>query len=164
MFLTGSTFLNYKVYPSLDLERFSWFGAILESSFSIVEIECSCYSTSCWYFFYVWIYSLKYSWLQAYRDRVYTGLSKYHGTPIGADNPRRRQKRTSTSTSILKKKNNVTDNPAGNKRKASTPRSRIKRSDAPIYKDPLASSKLQMIKNIRADRENKKAEAVTRAK
>ncbi|WOH04117.1 hypothetical protein DCAR_0623525 [Daucus carota subsp. sativus] len=101
----------------------------------------------------------------AYRDRVYTGLSKYHGTPIGADNPRRRQKRASTSTSILKKKkNNVTDNPAGNERKASTPRSRIKRSNAPIYKDPLASSKLQMIKTIRADRENKKAEAVRRAK
>lgn len=99
---------------------------------------------------------------QAYRDRVYSGLSKYHGTPIGADNPRRRPKRTSTS--IAKKKNNVKDNPVGNTRTSSTQQTRKKRSNVPIYKDPLASSKLQMIKNIRADRENKKAEAMTRAK
>lgn len=99
---------------------------------------------------------------QAYRDRVYTGLSKYHGTPIGADNPRRRPKRTSTS--IPKKKNNVTDNPAGNIRKSPSRQTRMKKSNAPIFKDPQASSKLQMIKNIRAERENKKAEAMTRAK
>ncbi|KAL8098781.1 hypothetical protein AgCh_031485 [Apium graveolens] len=98
----------------------------------------------------------------AYRDRVYSGLSKYHGTPIGADNPRRRPKRTSTS--IPKKTNNVTVNPAGNTRKSPSRQTRMKKSNAPIYKDPQASSKLQMIKNIRADRENKKAEAMTRAK
>ncbi|XP_028078201.1 uncharacterized protein LOC114280066 [Camellia sinensis] len=37
----------------------------------------------------------------------------------------------------------------------------------PLFKDPLASSKLEMIKNIRAERaaaENKKTEAIERAK
>ncbi|KAK1358568.1 IENR2 domain-containing protein [Heracleum sosnowskyi] len=100
----------------------------------------------------------------AYRDRVYSGLSKYHGTPIGADNPRRRQKRASSSTSTSKKKKNVTDNSARNTTKSTTQQTIKKKSKMPIYTDPLASSKLEMIKNIRADRENKKAEAITRAK
>ncbi|XP_074375816.1 uncharacterized protein LOC141717577 isoform X2 [Apium graveolens] len=107
----------------------------------------------------------------AYRDRVYSGLSKYHGTPIGADNPRRRKKTssssntsTSSSTSISKKKKIVTDNSACNTTKRTTQQTIKKRSKMPIYTDPLASSKLKMIKNIRADRENKKAEAITRAK
>lgn len=41
------------------------------------------------------------------------------------------------------------------------------RSNMPLFKDPLASSKLEMIKNIRAERaaaENKKTEAIERAK
>lgn len=108
-----------------------------------------------------------FSWLnQAYRDRVYSGLSKYHGTPIGADNPRRRPKRTSSSssTSLSKKKKNVTDNSARRTTKSTTQKTIKKRSKMPIYTDPLASSKLEMIKNIRADRENKNAEAITRAK
>lgn len=43
----------------------------------------------------------------------------------------------------------------------------LKRNNTPLYKDPLASSKLEMLKNIRAQRaaaENKKIEAVARAK
>ncbi|WOG99080.1 hypothetical protein DCAR_0518428 [Daucus carota subsp. sativus] len=99
-----------------------------------------------------------------YRDRVYTGLSKYHGTPIGADNPRRRHKRTSSNTNTSKKKKNVADISARNTTKSTTQKAIKKRSKMPIYTDPLASSKLEMIKNIRADRENKKAEAITRAK
>lgn len=46
-------------------------------------------------------------------------------------------------------------------------RNRLKRNNSPLYKDPLASSKLEMLKNIRTQRaaaENKKIEAVARAK
>ncbi|CAL5331596.1 unnamed protein product [Camellia sinensis] len=85
----------------------------------------------------------------AYRDRVCTALYKYHGTP----NP-------------TKKKANDTDNSTGNVTESQKRRTRL-RSNMPLFKDPLASSKLEMIKNIRAERaaaENKKTEAIERAK
>lgn len=102
---------------------------------------------------------------QAYRDRVYSGLSKYHGTPVGLEKPRRRPTsgRQPRRTSLAKKKDNM-DNSAGNEAKSQNQRTRLKKSKVPLYKDPLASTKLEMIKNIRAERENKKTEAITRAK
>ncbi|KAF5936580.1 hypothetical protein HYC85_024086 [Camellia sinensis] len=86
----------------------------------------------------------------AYRDRVCTALYKYHGTPVGAERKRKRRpssERQPRTQNPTKKKANDTDNSTGN--------------------DPLASSKLEMIKNIRAERaaaENKKTEAIERAK
>ncbi|KAL7233322.1 hypothetical protein ACSBR1_017034 [Camellia fascicularis] len=105
----------------------------------------------------------------AYRDRVCTALNKYHGTPVGAERkPKRRpsserQPRTQNPT---KKKANDTDNSTGNVTESQKRRTRL-RSNMPLFKDSLASSKLEMIKNIRAERaaaENKKTEAIERAK
>ncbi|CAL5382941.1 unnamed protein product [Camellia sinensis] len=105
----------------------------------------------------------------AYRDRVCTALYKYHGTPVGAERKPKskpsseRQPRTQNPT---KKKANDTDNSTGNVTESQKRRTRL-RSNMPLFKDPLASSKLEMIKNIRAERaaaENKKTEAIERAK
>ncbi|KAI8028141.1 Protein WVD2-like 7 [Camellia lanceoleosa] len=105
----------------------------------------------------------------AYRDRICTALYKYHGTPVGAERKPKsrpsseRQPRTQNPT---KKKANDTDNSTGNVTESQKRRTRL-RSNMPLFKDPLASSKLEMIKNIRAERaaaENKKTEAIERAK
>ncbi|CAL5382937.1 unnamed protein product [Camellia sinensis] len=105
----------------------------------------------------------------AYRDRVCTALYKYHSTPVGAKRmPKRRpsserQPRTQNPT---KKKANDTDNSTGNVTESQKRRTRL-RSNMPLFKDPLAISKVEMIKNIRAERaaaENKKTEAIERAK
>ncbi|KAI8027794.1 Protein WVD2-like 7 [Camellia lanceoleosa] len=105
----------------------------------------------------------------AYRDRICTALYKYHGTPVGAERKPKsrpsseRQPRTQNPT---KKKTNDTDNSTGNVTESQKRRTRL-RSNMPLFKDPLASSKLEMIKNIRAEKaaaENKKTEAIERAK
>ncbi|CAK9144693.1 unnamed protein product [Ilex paraguariensis] len=106
----------------------------------------------------------------AYRDRVYSGLSKYHGTPIGVE---RKLKRRPSGDRELRKKSPVTkrgndmNDSAGSETKSENLQPRLKRANAPMYKDPLSNSKLEMIKNIRAQRaatETKKSEAITRAK
>ncbi|CAL5383200.1 unnamed protein product [Camellia sinensis] len=105
----------------------------------------------------------------AYRDRVCTALYKYHGTPVGAQRKRKRRpssERQPRTQNPTKKKANGTDNSTGNVTESQKRRTRL-RSNMPLFKDPLASSKLEMIKNIRAERaaaENKKTEAIERAK
>ncbi|CAL5371739.1 unnamed protein product [Camellia sinensis] len=105
----------------------------------------------------------------AYRDRVCTALYKYHGTPVGAERKRKRRpssERQPRTQNPTKKKANDTDNSTGNVTESQKRRTRL-RSSMPLFKDPLASSKLEMIKNIRAERaaaENKKTEAIERAK
>ncbi|KAM7480669.1 hypothetical protein LguiA_028882 [Lonicera macranthoides] len=103
-----------------------------------------------------------------YRDRVYSGLSKYHGTAVGVEKPRRRPSSDrQTRRSAQKKKSDLTDNSSVSETGYKTQRPKLKRSKMPKYEDPLASSKLEMIKNIRARRaaaENEKNEAITRAK
>ncbi|CAL5439038.1 unnamed protein product [Camellia sinensis] len=105
----------------------------------------------------------------AYRDRVCTALYKYHGTPVGAERKRKRRpssERQPRTQNPTKKKANDTDNSTGNVTESQKRRTRL-RSNMPLFKDPLASSKLEMIKNIRAERaaaENKKTEAIERAK
>ncbi|CAL5331831.1 unnamed protein product [Camellia sinensis] len=105
----------------------------------------------------------------AFRDRVCTALYKCHGTPVGAERKRKRRpssERQPRTQSPTKKKANDTDNSAGNVTESQKRRTRL-RSNMPLFKDPLASSKLEMIKNIRAERaaaENKKTEAIERAK
>ncbi|XP_059638612.1 uncharacterized protein LOC132280871 isoform X2 [Cornus florida] len=102
-----------------------------------------------------------------YRDRVCTALAKYHGIPaVGAEN-RSRRKPSGDRQPRKKKKAVDADNSPTNETKSQRPRSRLKRSNMPLYKDPLATSKLEMIKNIRAQRaaaETKKTEAIERAK
>ncbi|CAL5331515.1 unnamed protein product [Camellia sinensis] len=105
----------------------------------------------------------------AYCDRVCTALYKYHGTPVGAERKRKRRpssERQPRTQNPTKKKANDTDNSTGNVTESQKRRTRL-RSNMPLFKDPLASSKLEMIKNIRAERaaaENKKTEAIERTK
>ncbi|KAJ6348000.1 hypothetical protein OIU76_004485 [Salix suchowensis] len=101
-----------------------------------------------------------------YRERVYSGLSKFHGTQAGAARkPRRVPSSSSQSARRDSSKRRSSDTEKGNTR---SPIQKLRRrSKTPSYKDPLASSKLEMIKNIRAQRtatETKKNEAIERAR
>ncbi|WCJ39289.1 hypothetical protein M5689_020287 [Euphorbia peplus] len=101
-----------------------------------------------------------------YRERVCSALSKYHGSPVGAERrPRRRPNIQPKKRDPTKRSGNI-NNLNGNDAISTIEqlRSRIK---APVYKDPMAKSKLQMLKNIKAERaatETKKTEAVERAR
>ncbi|GAB4849975.1 hypothetical protein Ancab_029274 [Ancistrocladus abbreviatus] len=107
-----------------------------------------------------------------YRERVYAGLSKYHGTPVGLERATRRAMRRRSSGEaqprrVSKKKEVVVEKSALNVMKMKIQQPRVKKRKAPLYEDPLASSKLEMIKNIRAQRaasEVKKNEALEQAK
>lgn len=105
-----------------------------------------------------------------YRDRVCSGLAKYHGIKPGTERkPRRRPsdgEQTSRRRPIIKKRTSY-NNYATAESKIKTQRLRLRRNSAPQYKDPLASSKLEMIKDIRAKRavaDTKKTEAIERAR
>ncbi|KAJ0242348.1 hypothetical protein HA466_0208250 [Hirschfeldia incana] len=99
----------------------------------------------------------------AYRERVCSGLAKYHGIPDGAE---RRRRRPSGNAEPRKKNPTVkTTRDSETVRKVQVVKVRKRRG--PVYKDPLASSKLEMIKSIRAQRvaeESKKMDAVQRAR
>ncbi|KAH0920623.1 hypothetical protein HID58_020641 [Brassica napus] len=99
----------------------------------------------------------------AYRERVCSGLAKYHGIPEGAE---RRRRRPSGNAEPRKK-----SPPTKTTRVLETVRKvqvvKVRKRRTPVYKDPLASSKLEMIKSIRAKRvaeESKKMDAVQRAR
>ncbi|KAJ6839601.1 uncharacterized protein M6B38_314370 [Iris pallida] len=105
-----------------------------------------------------------------YRGRVCSALSKYHGVPVGGEK-RPRRKRPSETSSV--KRGSVKKKPTQpkgvNEETKSIKKvvSRRRRNSNPSYKDPMASSKLEMIKKIRADRaamETRKREATERAK
>ncbi|KAJ6308686.1 hypothetical protein OIU76_018299 [Salix suchowensis] len=97
-----------------------------------------------------------------YRERVYSGISKYHGTTVGAErNPRRRPSGGSQSARQDSTRRRTNDTEKGVTR--SPIQQFRRRSKTPSYKDPLAHTKLEMIKNIRAERtatETKKNEAI----
>ncbi|KAM3245804.1 hypothetical protein P3L10_007571 [Capsicum annuum] len=105
-----------------------------------------------------------------YRTRVRSSLAKYHGIPYEAERRPRRKPISDGQTrkrSPPKKKDNEMDNLVKPEHKSQVQRARLRRKNAPMYKDPLASSKLEMLKNIRAQRvgiDQKKIEAITRAK
>lgn len=105
----------------------------------------------------------------AYRERVCSALAKYHGIPEGA--PRKPRRRPSGDTQSTRSPANKTTShildSAGSETKSQNQKTRLKKSNPPMYKDPLANSKLEMIKNIRAQRvaaETKKTEAIERAR
>ncbi|CAA2982479.1 Hypothetical predicted protein [Olea europaea subsp. europaea] len=106
----------------------------------------------------------------AYRNRVCSALAKFYGIPVGVERKPRRKPSEGSQTrkrSPPKKKVNEKDNLLTPVNKSEILRNRLKRNNSPLYKDPLASSKLEMLKNIRTQRaaaENKKIEAVARAK
>ncbi|XP_011048638.1 PREDICTED: uncharacterized protein LOC105142620 [Populus euphratica] len=96
-----------------------------------------------------------------YRERVFSGISKYHGTPVGAERKPRRRPSGARQDSARR----TNDTEKGDTR--SSIQQLRRRSKTPSYKDPLAPSKLEMIKNIRAGRtatETKKNEAIERAR
>ncbi|XP_051119565.1 uncharacterized protein LOC127243530 [Andrographis paniculata] len=100
-----------------------------------------------------------------YRDRVCTGLSKFHGTDVVARKPRTPTTRSRPTQRSRREKDN-----ASNLEKRCTiqvQRPRLKSPRGPSYKDPLANSKLEMIKDIRAQRAaavTGRSEAVFKAK
>ena len=95
-------------------------------------------------------------------------MAKYYESADGAE---RKVKRKSSSRSQTprtpKKKLSSAERLIVIERKVKNQSSKLKKRTAPKYKDPLASSKLEMLKNIRAQRvasEASKNEAVERAK
>ncbi|OIW13521.1 hypothetical protein TanjilG_29262 [Lupinus angustifolius] len=99
-----------------------------------------------------------------YRGRVVSALAKYHGSEAGAE---RKPRRPSVRTQPIRKKDTKTStNNVKNSPKVVYP-IQLKKSKSPAYKDPLVNSKLQMIKNIRAQRaaaETEHAQAVAQAR
>ncbi|CAB4302667.1 unnamed protein product [Prunus armeniaca] len=100
-----------------------------------------------------------------YRDRVCSALAKYYDSSYGAERkPRKKPSSTTESTRRSPAKKKVSEE---GDIKIQNQRLRLRRSKAPMFKDPLTSSKMEMIKNIRAQRaaaENKKTEAIERAR
>ncbi|KAK8664474.1 hypothetical protein V6N13_084263 [Hibiscus sabdariffa] len=104
-----------------------------------------------------------------YRERVCSGLAKYHGIPSGAERKPKRKPTAGTQSkqSPSNRKASDTDYSSASETISPIERIRIRRRNIPLYKDPMASSKLEMLKNIRAQRaaeESKKTEAVGRAR
>ncbi|XP_041001741.1 uncharacterized protein LOC121247461 [Juglans microcarpa x Juglans regia] len=105
-----------------------------------------------------------------YRDRVCAGLAKHYGIPPNAErNPQRRSSSgiQTSRRSPTKKRDCATDNSSMVENKIQNQQLRLRRHSEPRYKDPMANSKLEMIKNIRAERaaaETKKTVAVERAR
>ncbi|KAL5755442.1 hypothetical protein ACOSQ2_020188 [Xanthoceras sorbifolium] len=105
-----------------------------------------------------------------YRERVCSGLAKFHGSPVGAERkPRRKPSGVTRSRTRnpVKEKDIDTNSSPWSEPLSRIERMRLRRSNTPLYKDPSASSKLEMIKNIRAQRaaaESKKMEAIERAR
>ncbi|XP_047957991.1 uncharacterized protein LOC125203642 [Salvia hispanica] len=104
-----------------------------------------------------------------YRTRVYSGLAKYHGKPEGKEwKPKRKPAGDGQAQSRGRKDKDENDAAARRRTKNLNQPIRAKRRKAPSYKDPLASTKLEMLKNIRAKRavavNNPKIEAINNAK
>ncbi|KAJ0250487.1 hypothetical protein HA466_0138120 [Hirschfeldia incana] len=98
-----------------------------------------------------------------YRERVCSGLAKYHGIPEGGERRRRRP----SGNAEPRKKNPPTKTTREPERQIRVKVVKVRKRRTPVYKDPLASSKLEMIKSIRAQRvaeESKKMGAVERAR
>lgn len=96
-------------------------------------------------------------------------MAKYHGTEAGAERkPRRRPSDGIQSTRRSPIKEKATDTSIFVKTDDRILiQKQLKRSKSPVYKDPLVSSKLEMIKNIRVQRaaaETKQIEAIERAR
>ncbi|XP_054783692.1 uncharacterized protein LOC129290760 [Prosopis cineraria] len=103
-----------------------------------------------------------------YRQRVCSALAKYHGT---ADKTERKPRRKpsdgteSTRRNPLRKKSTETRSFANSNGRIT--QKQLRRRSSPVYKDPLASFKFDMIMNIRAQRadaETKQTEAIERAR
>lgn len=108
---------------------------------------------------------------QEYRQRVCSALAKFHGSEAGAERKPRRRPSDGTQRprrSPIRRKATDAASILVNSDDRILYKKQLKRRKSPVYKDPLVSSKLEMIKNIRAQRaseENKQAEkAIERAR
>ncbi|XP_020868939.1 uncharacterized protein LOC9330523 isoform X2 [Arabidopsis lyrata subsp. lyrata] len=101
----------------------------------------------------------------SYRERVCSGLAKYHGIPVGVERRRRRPRTDAEPRKKNPTKKSTRDSEF--ERQSQVQVVKVRKRKTPVYKDPLASSKLEMIKSIRAKRvaeESKKMDAVERAR
>ncbi|XP_030466770.2 uncharacterized protein LOC115685789 [Syzygium oleosum] len=105
-----------------------------------------------------------------YRNKVYSGMVKHYGTPVRAQRKSRRRKIDTLESRKMdpaEKRPDDTEIAFRSDTRVDLQQSRLRRSKMPLYKDPLVSSKLGMIKNIRAEREamdTKAIEAVEQAR
>ncbi|XVF27159.1 hypothetical protein REPUB_Repub14bG0082600 [Reevesia pubescens] len=104
-----------------------------------------------------------------YRERVCYGLAKHHGIPVGAERKPKRKPTAGTQSKQSLSKSKASDMNYSSTSETINPieRLRLRRRNKPLYKDPMASSKLEMLKNIKAQRvaeESKKTEAVEHAR
>lgn len=106
---------------------------------------------------------------QEYRERVCYGMAKHYGTPVGTSQKLRRKSYNKQSERTRLSKNDSDDNEIASTTVVNSKVQKLKvaKRNKPQYNDPLAGSKLEMIKNIRAQRaaaEKKAVEAVERAR
>ncbi|KAE8722909.1 peroxisome bioproteinsis protein 2 [Hibiscus syriacus] len=104
-----------------------------------------------------------------YRERVCSGLAKFHGIPSEAERKPKRKPTSGTQCKQIPLKRKASDTIDSSASETISPIEliRIRRRNKSLYKDPMANSKLEMLKNIRAQRaaeETKKTEAVERAR
>ncbi|PIN21246.1 hypothetical protein CDL12_06036 [Handroanthus impetiginosus] len=102
-----------------------------------------------------------------YRNRVRSSFAKFYGLEGVERKPRRKLSGERQTRKRSHTKKDETDNLVKHEMKSQAQRFRLKRSRASFYRDPFASSKLEMLKNIRAQRAapaNQKSEAISRAK
>ncbi|EYU45920.1 hypothetical protein ABFS82_04G089900 [Erythranthe guttata] len=103
-----------------------------------------------------------------YRNRVCSGLAKFYGISERVERKPRiiRQSGNGDGQARKRRSTNKDENFHLGKRETKG-QVRSKRRKPPLYKDPFASSKLEMLKNIRAQRASsvsKKSEAISMAK
>ena len=96
-------------------------------------------------------------------------MAKYHGIPVGAERKSKRKPTAVTQSKQSPSKRKASDTNYSSTGETISPieQLRLRRRNKPLYKDPMASSKLEMIKNIRAQRaaeESQKTEAVEQAR
>lgn len=101
--------------------------------------------------------------VQDYRQRVRTGMIKHYGLTFDSE---KKQKKKPARTSSSNRK--ISTQPIIDKSETkSVIVHKVKKKDAPTYKDPMVSTKLEIIKKMkdqRLARERKKREAAERAK
>ncbi|KAL8055989.1 hypothetical protein ABFX02_04G090700 [Erythranthe guttata] len=103
-----------------------------------------------------------------YRNRVCSGLAKFYGISERVERKPRIVKQSGSSDGQPQKRRPTSKDENFHLGKRDTKgQVRSKRRKPPLYKDPFASSKLEMLKNIRAQRASsvsKKSEAISMAK
>lgn len=94
-------------------------------------------------------------------------MAKYHGTPEGAERKPRKKPRGEGQSGNSPKNKSKTERSTSHETKVRPQQPKLKKRTTPKFKDPLASTKLEMLKSIRAQRaapETNENEALQRAK